>query len=476
MFVLRFSRFLFLASVMVLAGFSFSEDARAASLNFTPSSTAFKQACSSKVDLVVDTQGVSTNAVDAVVFFNTNEVTIEDQNASVPGTQIRPGSVYEIYAGNLVNESEGKILLTAFSVMGNFNGSGLLGSIYFRSKPGITSTSFQFQFTPGASTDSNVADLNGNDVLSSVNTASYTFQSAPCVADTQAPSVSQLSPANNATNVPLNTNISLHLLDNQSGVNLSTVEIQIHDVVYLHTSPEVLLTGLPLDYTFTINPTSDFPDETEIVLVVKATDIDGNVMSPKVFSFNKPVPPPPPPPPPPVPVCGNNIVEDGEACEPPGAFGCSITCQTEILQCLSVSSGVFQQAALQSQESGTLDAEQLGAITDLETLTRVVRERVARNQAVVDGVTLPPSQTVRVVTETTKTVFETLGCTENCVKVLFGERSQRWFVPVLLLLIFIVLVALLAYLLAKRISEKSKKPMREGDREKKKADRGKLKK
>lgn len=449
MFVSRFSKILLLASVVIAVGFSFLEGAHAASLTFTPSSTVFKQACSVKIDLVVDTQGVSTNAVDAVVLFNTNEVTIEDQNTSVPGTQIRTGNVYEIYAGNLVNESEGKILLTAFSVMGNFNGSGLLGSIYFRSKPGITSTTFQFEYAPGVSTDSNVADLNGSDVLSSVNSGAYTFQTGPCVADTQAPSVSQVVPANNATGIPLNTNIGLHISDNQSGVNLNTVEIQVHDVVYTSSSPELTLTGLPLDYTFSINPAADFPAETEIVMVVKATDIDGNVMSPKVYSFNRPVPPPPPPPPPPVPVCGNNIVESGEACEPPLAFSCSATCQIDVLQCLTVDPAVMEQLAFQGSSSGSLDSGTIGSINSLEALQEAIIAQEPETRLSVIGSSF--NEAIHTVSETTRTVIQKVGCTEDCVKFIYGENSERWYVPTGILAALVLMAAALITIALRKI-------------------------
>jgi len=461
MFVFRFSKTLFLMSLVVLAGFSLVEKTQAASLNFTPSSTTFKQGCSAKIDLVVDTQGVSTNAVDAVVLFNSSEVEIEDQVSGTPGTQIRPGNVYEIYAGNLVNESEGKILLTAFSVMGNFNGSGLLASIYFHSKPGVTNTTFQFQFTPGASTDSNVADLNGADVLSSVNSAAYTFQTGPCVPDTQAPAVSQVVPANNATNVPLSTNISLHITDNQSGVDLNTVEIQVHNVVYTPTSPELTLTGLPLDYAFSINPANDFPAETEIIMVVRATDIDGNVMSPKIYSFNRPVPPPPPPPPPPVPVCGNNIVESGEACEPPNSFACSATCQVDVLQCLTVDPQVMEQLALEGISSGTFDPGTVGSITDLETLQEVLRARAAEDDLLpmIGGAF---NDAVEVVNQSARTIIQKVGCTEDCLKFIYGENSERWYIPTGVLILLIIMALTLLYLAYKKIRQKHETSQEEG--------------
>jgi len=452
-----------------LAGFmmlSFFESAHAASLTFTPSSSAFKQGCSAKIDLVVDTQGVSTNAVDAVILFNPAEVQIEDQNSVLPGIQIKSGNVYEIYAGNLVNESQGKILLTAFSVVGTFNGSGLLGSIYFTSKPGVTNTTFQIEYTPGLSTDSNVADTNGNDVLSSVNSGSYSFQASPCVEDTQAPSVSQLNPANGTTGVPLNTNISLHISDNQSGVDLDSVEIQVHDVIYTLSSPEMTVTGLPLDYAFSINPASDFPEETEIVMLVRAADLNGNLMSPKIYSFNKPVIAAPAVAT--IAVCGNGILEAGEACEPPNTFFCDANCQADVLQCLTVDPELLETLALEAIEDGVLTPEQIASISSLQQLSEALGDATYVQRTFLVGGTAT-REVVKYVTQSAETVVKSLGCTDDCVKVIFGENSQRWYVPVMILLILFIILLYLVYKIAQKLSERSERAteMQEKGRKKK---------
>lgn len=429
-----------LLSLMVLAS---SRQAEAASLTFTPSAGVFQQGCSAKVDIAIDTQGISTNAADAVVLFNPAEVEIEDQNAGQAGTQVKAGNVYELYVGNVVDSAQGKIMLTGFSIIGTFSGSGNYGSIFFKSKPGVTSTTFQFQFSPGESTDSNVADTNGNDVLTSVNTASYTFESGDCVPDTQSPSVSSVSPANGSSNVPLDTDVSFHLQDNQSGVDLNTLSIQLYDVIYDQSHVDVTIAGIPVDYTVTIDPADDFPSGTEIVLVVSASDLVGNVMPAKVFSFNKP----------PVPaamaVCGNGVVEGGEACEPPGAFGCSATCQADLLQCLAVDPVLLETLATQALQSGTLSAEQIGAIQSLQGLEAAIQQAAEESDTLVKSTS--SSKVVEYITRSTRTVVKSLGCTENCVKILFGEQQERWYVPTGLVLLLILLAGALIYQVVARL-------------------------
>jgi|CXWL01.1.fsa_nt_gi pimeloyl-ACP methyl ester carboxylesterase len=329
---MRFRSQSFLLTLTLLALLFNVDRAEAASLSFTPSAASMKQECIEKIDIVVDTQGTASNAADAIILFNSSEVEIIDQNTAQAGIQVKIGSAYELYAGNVVNESQGKIYLTAFSVMGNFNDSGLYGSIFFKTKPGVSSTSFSLDFTPGQSIDSNVADSNGNDVLTSVNTGNYTFISSPCIVDTQAPSVTNVVPGNGATGVALNSNVTFHLNDNLSGVDLSSLQVQLHNVNYTQTSGQLAISGLPLDYTVIINPDADFPIATEIVMVIQAKDLVGNLMSPKIFSFNLPVPPPP------VALspeseCGNDIVEIGEDCEPPNSLICDSSCRAVVSAC-----------------------------------------------------------------------------------------------------------------------------------------------
>lgn len=281
--------FLFRISFFFLLIIGSVQGTQAATFSLSPGSQQFTQECVSSVNILLDTEGASTNAVDMFLNFNSSEVEFIDQNPNIAGIQIKQGTVFPAYATLDVNEGTGRIQSTAFDVFGSFNGNGVYATLVFRSKPGVNATTFTFDYTNGSSTDSNVADVNtSNDLLSGVTNGSYTFQSGFCNPDNQAPQVTTISPSNGTQDVPLDSNVSFTITDNQSGVDIDTVEIQVHTSNYDANSAEVSFSGDPLDYDFVINPAADFPFNTGITVVIQAEDLDGNRMSPRVINFNAP--------------------------------------------------------------------------------------------------------------------------------------------------------------------------------------------
>jgi len=152
--------------------------AHAAKMSLSPSGGALISGCPQTVNIIVNTEGENTMAADVFLRYNPDEIEIIDQVSSVGGVQIKPGRTYESYPGNIVSGSA--IRLTAFNREGFFNGRGVLGSLVFRGKPGATATSLRFDFSPGRSTDSNVADPEATDVLNGVYGADYTFKVGSC--------------------------------------------------------------------------------------------------------------------------------------------------------------------------------------------------------------------------------------------------------------------------------------------------------
>ncbi|MDF2379235.1 MAG: Ig-like domain-containing protein [Candidatus Gracilibacteria bacterium] len=286
----KMSLMAFFFALLIVA---FSGSAQAATFALSPSSGSFTQGCDVSLDILIDTQGISSNAADAILFYDPNDVEFIDQDANMPQTQVSKGNVYQIYAGNIADDAEGKVLLTGFNVLGGFNGSGIYGSLVFRSKPGVTNTQFTFDFTPGGSTDSNIADMTSSDVLSGVTSGSYTFSPGSCVPDTQAPQITQFLPAFGADDVPLSTNLSFHVTDDQSGVDMNTLSVIAHNTTFTNGSPEMTVTGTALDFTVVINPANDFPFNTEIVTTIGVRDVSGNIMPQRVFRFNAPDAQPP---------------------------------------------------------------------------------------------------------------------------------------------------------------------------------------
>jgi pimeloyl-ACP methyl ester carboxylesterase len=461
-----FSFFRFSIPVMAIALLMQIPSAQAARLSLSSDPGNFNRECVVSVNIELDTEGVPVNAVDMFLNYNTSQLTLIDQIPGINNIQIQKGNIFPVYASNEneVNTVSGEIKVTAFDMFGSFNGSGVFATLVFQSNPGVGSASLSFDFTPGNTLDSNVADLSSNDVLSSVGNQSYNFSSGPCNPDTQAPvvtantpnnggqgvaldadvtftitdnqsgvdtdsiaiqvhtsnyttsspevsfngdpldydfvidpsvdfpfnegvtvviqvedvdgnvmapktfsfnapdsqppTVANVNPGNGAKNIPLDSDVLLDVRDNELGVDIGTVKMTVNDVDYSSSSPEVTFSGDPLDYSFTINPSADFPELTEISIVVEATDLGGNVMDPQTFTFNKPPAPA---------VCGDNVVEGAEQCEPAGTLGCDENCQIAVDACLT-------ETALQTIQS-TFDDEpfiQLASQNLVEDVTDVL--------------------------------------------------------------------------------------------------------
>lgn len=118
--------------------------------------------------------------------------------------------------------------------------------------------------------------------------------------DTDAPYLGSLSPASGATGVAVGSNIVFHVKDYKGqagvtpglGVDISTVQVTVtptggSPIVYNYSSPQFGYTGTSADYTVTINPTSDFSQNTVVSVAVQASDshVPANAMSTSTYSF-----------------------------------------------------------------------------------------------------------------------------------------------------------------------------------------------
>ncbi len=264
--------------------------ADAARFYFSPASQEFSTGCEVAVNIMLDTEGDSVSAADALIYFDSTEIEIVDQNTGASGIQIREGDVFNVYAGNIVNMGEEKIYLTAFNLLSTFNGSGNYGAIVLRGKPGVSSATLTFDYTLGNTVDSNVADVSSNDVLDSVGNGSYTFVDLGyCGTDSTPPNVTNEDPVNGSVGNGLDSNINFDISDASSGVDIDTVIVSIDGTDYQKTDLEFTYTGDSSSYSITIDPSSDFLDETPVMVEIDAEDFSNNVMSTFQYSFNQPV-------------------------------------------------------------------------------------------------------------------------------------------------------------------------------------------
>jgi len=121
----------------------------------------------------------------------------------------------------------------------------------------------------------NSTDLNRN----SNESAEYNF-TTHIGEDKTPPYTSGHEPAKGAVNVPVDTNITVHVLDAESGVNLSTIVMTVEGVV---VTP--VITGTPADYTVTYDPPVNFDFGQVVDVTVDASDIAGNTMPQDAYSF-----------------------------------------------------------------------------------------------------------------------------------------------------------------------------------------------
>ncbi|MBU0531525.1 carboxypeptidase-like regulatory domain-containing protein [Patescibacteria group bacterium] len=284
-----------LVFTICLFGLGLAASANAADFYLSPSSDQFTTDCEESVDIMIDSEGDTTDAANIYVYYDPAEVEIVDKDAFTDGTQIQTGDAYQIYLDNIA--SGGEIRLTGFTVFGGFSGVKTFGTIVLKGLAGVSQTDLSIYYVAGSTLDSNIAEKDtALDLLDGVNSGHYTFTTGYCTPDTTPPWVSDASPYSGQTDYPLDGKVNFNLKDNRSGVDLDSIKITVDGLDYSLAGPNTFsYSGLPLDYAITVDPIVDFPAEAQVTTSVYACDEDGNCRT-TTWSFNAPVPPPPPPP------------------------------------------------------------------------------------------------------------------------------------------------------------------------------------
>jgi len=156
-------------------------------------------------------------------------------------------------------------------------------------------TNYHFEnWTGTAVTASKVADINSASTTVTMD-ADYTvvanFESVP---DETAPSISDSGryPEADAIQVPLNSLIVFHIIDEGVGVDANTVSIEVNgDLVYTGNNADYDTSygrarrrGDTSDYTLVYQPTQSFDFDQTVTVAVSATDLSSNQMN-SSFSF-----------------------------------------------------------------------------------------------------------------------------------------------------------------------------------------------
>ncbi|MFH1097244.1 MAG: T9SS type A sorting domain-containing protein [Candidatus Desantisbacteria bacterium] len=113
----------------------------------------------------------------------------------------------------------------------------------------------------------------------SMTTETYSFTTVKDP-DIIAPYTDGHSPTKNASNVSLNTSIVFHIKDSQSGVDSSSIKLQVNGVIATPT-----ITGNTTDFTVSYKPSANFGYSQVISIIINARDISGNAMPTDSYSF-----------------------------------------------------------------------------------------------------------------------------------------------------------------------------------------------
>ncbi len=136
----------------------------AATLSFSPATKTVLVNDTFNVDVILNTGGSETDGADVIVRYDGNKLSLI---SAVLG---------DLYANKLTSDTSvaGKITLRATSSENaSFNGTGTFATLTFKAIAAGTANLY-FDFTSGATTDSNVA-YQGSDILGSTSNASYTI-------------------------------------------------------------------------------------------------------------------------------------------------------------------------------------------------------------------------------------------------------------------------------------------------------------
>jgi hypothetical protein len=299
---------LFTIILLILITFPKSTNAQTPDATFSlqPGSSTFVQEADAVINININTGSNTSNAADIIINYNPSEIDV---------IQVTGGSAYESYAGNVIDASAGRIRLTGFSITGTLSGSRVFGTIKFRSKPNVESTSLTIVFSGvGNTLDSNIAETNtSTDILGSVGNGHYTF-TAPVQPppppppppskpkekkeeeeekeeepeDTESPIIELVSPQNYETDIPLDANIIFKISDDISGVDINSVVVIINGEEYTYKDTgNFSYEGDPMNYTIIITPREPFGENTPIFVIIKANDKKGNPAQ-KTILFNVP--------------------------------------------------------------------------------------------------------------------------------------------------------------------------------------------
>ncbi len=176
----------------------FAKTTAASTLSLLPSSGSYSTGQIFTVNILLNTQGQAVDGVDIrYLNYNPSQLEVQDDNISLTGIQITPGSLLTNTVANSVDAINGRISFSQVATGGSSftnNINQTLANVRFRVLGTFIGSSVSFSFISSSTSDTNVASA-GSDVLTSVTNASYDS------GDTTTPAaISNLSASSPTTN------------------------------------------------------------------------------------------------------------------------------------------------------------------------------------------------------------------------------------------------------------------------------------
>jgi hypothetical protein len=190
--------------------------------------STFYQGRCFRVDFYVQTDSMDVNSADLVVPYNSTLLEPHSNSSCTSvATDLETDGLFPSYpgAGNKIEDDTLK--LTGVDSggsdpvnTGSAPSDSLYAHIFFKVLTTSGSYNLAFDFTLASTTDTNMAENggDGSDVLDSVENLTLAL-----LADTEAPDIDSVSPAEDATGVSVTSNLSFVLTDSGAGINSSSV-------------------------------------------------------------------------------------------------------------------------------------------------------------------------------------------------------------------------------------------------------------
>lgn len=185
-------------------------------------SNTFYQGRCFRVNINLNTGGLNTNGADVEINYNSDILQVVQSDCVTAAATIYSDGLFNVYPAQGNSVGGNKIRLSAYNNPGVSTNSanGTYGHYFVKVLSGVGDHTMSFQYTQDLTTDTNLAETNGDgsDVLTSVGDLVLNL-----AVDNDDPTLGSLSPVSGATGVALNANLSFSLLDTMAGVNSSAV-------------------------------------------------------------------------------------------------------------------------------------------------------------------------------------------------------------------------------------------------------------